>query len=53
MLPSVWTPSPDYRRVAVTIASYVQALTKVLPLRVMALSSMGANRTSGLGMITA
>ena len=31
----------------------VEALTKTAPPRVVALSSMGANRTSGLGMITA
>ena len=35
------------------IANYVEALTRAAPPRVVALSSMGANRTSGLGMITA
>ncbi len=35
------------------IATYVEALAKAPPPRVVALSSMGANRTSGLGMITA
>ena len=35
------------------IANYVEAFTKAPPPRVVALSSMGANRTSGLGMITA
>src|ERR1700728_256078 len=35
------------------IANYVAELTKVVPPRVVALSSMGANRTSGLGLITA
>jgi uncharacterized protein YbjT (DUF2867 family) len=53
MLPTVWAPSPDYREARDLIANYVEALTKVVPLRVVALSSMGANRTSGLGMITA
>jgi uncharacterized protein YbjT (DUF2867 family) len=53
MLPSVWTPSPDYKEARGVIANYVEALTKVAPPRVVALSSMGANRTSGLGMITA
>ena len=53
MLPAVWTPSPDYREAKGVIANYVAALTKVGPPRVVALSSMGANRTSGLGMITA
>ena len=53
MLPSVWAPSPDYKEAKAVIANYVEALTKVAPSRVVALSSMGANRTSGLGMITA
>jgi uncharacterized protein YbjT (DUF2867 family) len=53
MLPAVWAPSPDYQEAKVVIANYVEALTKAPPPRVVALSSMGANRTSGLGMITA
>src|ERR1700674_2010623 len=53
MLPAVWAPSPDYREAKTVIANYVEALTKAAPPRVVALSSMGANRTSGLGMITA
>src|ERR1700742_3245226 len=53
MLPSVWTPSPDYKEAKGVIANYVEALTKAAPPRVVALSSMGADRTSGLGMITA
>lgn len=53
MLPSVWAPSPDYREAKGVTANYVEALTKVVPSRVVALSSMGANRTSGVGMITA
>jgi uncharacterized protein YbjT (DUF2867 family) len=53
MLPSVWAPSPDYKEAKGVIANYVEALTKAAPPRVVALSSMGANRTSGLGMITA
>ena len=53
MLPSVWAPSPDYKEAKGMIANYVEALTKAAPPRVVALSSMGANRTSGLGMITA
>jgi uncharacterized protein YbjT (DUF2867 family) len=52
MLPSVWAPSPDYKEAKSVIANYVAALTKAPP-RVVALSSMGANRTSGIGMITA
>lgn len=53
MLPAVWAPSPDFKEAKGVIANYVEALTKTPPPRVVALSSMGANRTSGLGMITA
>src|SRR6202049_497473 len=53
MLPAVWAPSPDFKEAKEVIANYVEALTKGAPPRVVALSSMGANRTSGLGMITA
>jgi len=53
MLPSVWAPSPDYREAKGVISNYVEALTKAVPSRVVALSSMGANRSSGAGMITA
>src|SRR6201981_852063 len=53
MLPAVWPPSPDYKEAKGVIANYVEALTKAAPPRVVALSSMGANRTSGLGMIMA
>src|SRR5271170_8110075 len=53
MLPALWTPSPDYKEARGVIANYVEALTKAAPPRAVVLSSMGANRTSGLGMITA
>lgn len=53
MLPPVWAPSPDYREARGVIASYVEALTKAAPPRVVALSSMGADRTSGHGNIRA
>ncbi|HEY6455618.1 MAG TPA: NmrA family NAD(P)-binding protein [Steroidobacteraceae bacterium] len=53
MLPAVWAPSPDYKEAKGVIANYVEALTKAAPPRVVVLSSMGANRTRGLGMITA
>ena len=53
MLPAVWAPSPDFAEAKGVIANYVEALTKAAPPRVVALSSMGANRTSGHGMITA
>jgi len=53
MLPTVWAPSPDYREAKGVIANYVEALSKVVPPRVVALSSMGADRTSGVGNVTA
>jgi len=53
MLPVVWAPSPDYREAKGVIANYVEALTKVVFPRVVALSSMGAHRTSGVGNIMA
>ena len=53
MLPAVWAPSPDFKEAKSVIENYVEALTKAAPPRVVALSSMGANKTSGLGMITA
>jgi uncharacterized protein YbjT (DUF2867 family) len=53
MLPAVWAPSPDFKEAKGVIANYVAALTQAPPPRVVALSSMGANRTSGLGIITA
>jgi uncharacterized protein YbjT (DUF2867 family) len=53
MLPAIWAPSPDFKEAKSVIATYVEALTQAEPPRLVALSSMGANRTSGLGMITA
>ena len=53
MLPANWAPSPDFREAKGVIANYVEALGKAAPPQVVALSSMGADRTSGLGMITA
>ena len=53
MLPAVWAPSPDFKEARKLISNYVEALTKSAPPRVVALSSMGADRASGLGMITA
>ena len=53
MLPSVWAPSPDFKEAKSVIANYVEALNRAAPPRVVVLSSMGANRTNGLGMITA
>ncbi|MGC2617983.1 MAG: NmrA family NAD(P)-binding protein, partial [Acidobacteriaceae bacterium] len=52
MLPTVWAPSPDFIEAKGVIANYVEALTNVVSPRVVALSSMGADRTSGAGIIT-
>jgi uncharacterized protein YbjT (DUF2867 family) len=53
MLPPIWAPSPDFREAKNVIANYVEALTNAPVPRVVALSSMGANRASGMGLITA
>lgn len=53
MLPGVWAPSPDFREAKGVISNYVEALSKTTPPRVVALSSVGADRTSGFGIITA
>jgi uncharacterized protein YbjT (DUF2867 family) len=53
MLPPIWAPSPDFKEAKHVIANYVQALTQAPVSRVVALSSMGANKTSGMGLITA
>lgn len=53
MLPPIWAPSPDFREARGVIANYVEALTQVPVPKVVALSSMGANKTSGMGLITA
>lgn len=52
MLPPIWAPSPDFKEARGIIANYVEALTKAPVSRVVALSSMGANRASGMGLIT-
>src|SRR5215467_11877492 len=52
MLPAVWAPSPDYKEAKGVIANYVEALTNVVPPQVVALSSMGAHKTSGVGNVT-
>nr|WP_199046593.1 NmrA family NAD(P)-binding protein [Dyella sp. ASV24] len=53
MLPPILAPSPDFREAKAVVANYVEALTNARPPRVIALSSMGANRTSDMGLITA
>ncbi|MFC4528165.1 NmrA family NAD(P)-binding protein [Dyella halodurans] len=53
MLPPILAPSPDFKEAKGVIANYVEALTKAPVPRVVALSSMGADKTSGMGLITA
>ena len=54
MLPAVWAPSSDYKEAKGVIANYVEGADQGSAARqAVVLSSMGANRTSGLGMITA
>jgi uncharacterized protein YbjT (DUF2867 family) len=53
MLPTVWAPSPDFKEAKGVIANYAKALTEVALARVVALSSMGADRPHGTGLITA
>ncbi len=52
MMPPVQAPSPDFREAKALIAGYQAALAKAAPPKVVALSSMGSEKTSGLGLIT-
>ena len=52
MMPPIQTPSRDFREAKAVLASYVEALTAVPPKKVVALSSMGSEKSSGLGLIT-
>jgi uncharacterized protein YbjT (DUF2867 family) len=53
MMPPSQTPSPDFREARELVASYKEALKKAAPPRLVALSSMGSEKSSGLGLITA
>jgi uncharacterized protein YbjT (DUF2867 family) len=53
MMPPSQTPSRDFREAKAVIASYKQALAKSAPPRLVVLSSMGSEKPSGLGLITA
>lgn len=53
MMPPMQTPSRDFREAKAVVASYKEALAKAPPPKVVALSSMGSEKTSGLGLITA
>ena len=51
MMPPVQTPSRDFHEAKAVIASYKQALAQTPPPKVVALSSMGSEKPSGLGLI--
>ena len=51
MMPPIQTPSRDFREAKTVIASYKQALAKAAPPKLVALSSMGSEKTSGTGLI--
>lgn len=53
MMPPAQTPSPDFREAKAIVASYKEALARVTPPKLVVLSSMGSEKTSGLGLITA
>lgn len=53
MMPPSQTPSRDFREAKAVIASYKEALARSAPPKVVALSSMGSEKSSGLGLITA
>lgn len=52
MMPPSMTPSRDFREAKAVLASYEEALRKAAPPKVVALSSMGSEKSSGLGLIT-
>ena len=53
MMPPIQAPSRDFREAKAVIASYKEALAKSAPPKLVVLSSMGSERSSGLGLITA
>jgi uncharacterized protein YbjT (DUF2867 family) len=52
MMPPIQAPSRDFREAKAVIASYKQALAKSAPPKLVVLSSMGSEKSSGLGLIT-
>ena len=52
MMPPIQAPSRDFREAKAVIASYQQALAKSAPPKLVVLSSMGSEKSSGLGLIT-
>jgi len=53
MMPPTQAPSKDFREAKAVIASYQEALSKVLPSKLIVLSSMGSEKPDKLGAITA
>jgi uncharacterized protein YbjT (DUF2867 family) len=52
MMPPIQAPSPDFREAKAVVASYKEALATSAPPKLVALSSMGSEKNSGLGLIT-
>jgi uncharacterized protein YbjT (DUF2867 family) len=52
MVPPDFAPAPGFPELRKTLASYRAALAKALPKKAVYLSSIGAEQTSGLGLIT-
>jgi NAD(P)H dehydrogenase (quinone) len=52
MVPPNFAPEPGFLELRKTLASYRAALAKALPKKAVYLSSIGAEQTSGLGLIT-
>ncbi len=52
MMPPVPTPSPDFSEAHAVAGAYKQALSESPQLKVVALSSIGSEQQSGLGLIT-
>ena len=53
MLPPFFAPKPGFPEAKAIVESFREALRRVAPPRVVALSSVGSQQSSGLGMITA
>ena len=52
MMPPTQTPSRDFHEAKAILASYREALATFAPPRLVALSSIGGEKSSGLGLIT-
>lgn len=52
MLPPLMNPGPGFPEAKVMVASFREAVRRTPPPRLVALSSVGSQQTSGLGMIT-